>query len=122
VETIRQIIEQEVDARPGVVLVSGKKVLEIRPNVPWNKGAMTRWLLREYSSGGQEVLPIYIGDDCTDEDAFKALKDVGITILVTDDEECETHAAFVLGSPRDVLSLLRRLDDYLECIYPRMNE
>jgi trehalose-phosphatase len=62
-----------------VEIVEGKKVFEIRPHVNWNKGSAVRWmLLRE----NPESLPIYIGDDKTDEHAFKALNDCGITIRV----------------------------------------
>ena len=50
----------------------GKKVFEIRPNTKVNKGAAILELLGQINPG--RVLPIYIGDDQTDEDAFRALK------------------------------------------------
>ncbi len=60
-----------------------KKAFEVRANVNWNKGSAVRWiLLRE----NPEAFPLYIGDDSTDENAFRALKDRGLTIRVGADE------------------------------------
>ena len=46
--------------------------MEIRPNVKWNKGDALMYFLDtlEFETF-DDVLPIYIGDDTTDEDAFK---------------------------------------------------
>lgn len=59
----------------------GKMVLEIKPESTWNKGYAIRWILREILPSPS--LPIYIGDDVTDEDAFAAIPQ-GITIRVGD--------------------------------------
>ena len=63
---------------------AGKKVLEIRPPVEWDKGKAALWLLRkqEVLEGRGNVLPVYIGDDSTDEDAFEALKNKGLPYFV----------------------------------------
>jgi len=58
----------------------GKMVFEIRPQSTENKGTAVLELLNHVNQGG--VLPLYIGDDQTDEDAFKALKKIGMTIFV----------------------------------------
>jgi trehalose 6-phosphate phosphatase len=67
-----------------LTLRTGKAVLEIRPCVPWDKGAAVRWIAtqvyREMPQG--RVLPMYIGDDDTDEDAFRVLHVDGIGIVV----------------------------------------
>lgn len=56
----------------GFHLTKGKKVLELRPSIKWNKGNALLYLLDTLGfSGSTHVLPIYIGDDKTDEDAFK---------------------------------------------------
>ncbi|GMN44445.1 hypothetical protein TIFTF001_013643 [Ficus carica] len=53
-------------------LTWGKKVIEIRPSIEWNKGHALEYLLDTLGlSNSSEVLPLYIGDDRTDEDAFK---------------------------------------------------
>lgn len=65
--------------RKEIILIQGKKAFEIRPGVNWNKGSAVRWILLHENP---EAFPIYIGDDRTDEAAFKALQDRGITIRV----------------------------------------
>ncbi len=56
----------------------GKKVFELRPRFDWDKGKAVLWLLRALGQTGADILPFYIGDDLTDEDAFRALRDRGI--------------------------------------------
>jgi len=64
----------------------GKMCLEARPRVPWDKGSAVTWLmLRAMKEDATPFLPVYIGDDATDEDAFKVLRNVGITIRVGND-------------------------------------
>jgi len=60
-------------------VTSGKKVFEIRPFAVWNKGDAVKWILRKHGKG---FLPIYIGDDVTDEDAYSVLRKRGITLHV----------------------------------------
>lgn len=77
---IRQAVQDAVifDASP-FHLTEGRKVLEIRPRVDWDKGMAVRWI--QQASANPGALPIYIGDDSTDEDAFLALPQ-GITASV----------------------------------------
>ena len=83
----------------------GKKVIEVRPELPWNKGQALKWLLREYLPASS--LPIYIGDDITDEDAFAAIPQ-GITIRVGG--STETEAQFLLPDVSSVGQFLGWLD------------
>jgi trehalose 6-phosphate phosphatase len=69
-------------AAQGLVLKSGKAVLEIRPAVKWNKGAAVHWILAHMDRAAPRAFPIYIGDDDTDEDAFQALHSSGLGIVV----------------------------------------
>ncbi|MCX6563323.1 MAG: trehalose-phosphatase [Candidatus Aminicenantes bacterium] len=82
VAPLRRIVADEVRRKAGAFVVTeGKKVLEIRPELDWGKGMgirkLMRWLPRE-----PEALRIFIGDDRTDEDAFRALGGDSITIHV----------------------------------------
>jgi len=72
------IIGNKIKVKPG------KKVLEIRPPLEWNKGEIVMWLLARarHLPQWKDSIPVYIGDDITDEDAFMALKDIGLTIFV----------------------------------------
>jgi trehalose 6-phosphate phosphatase len=63
-----------------LALAFGKYVFEVKPKSSVNKGVAVLELLNHVEPGG--VLPIYIGDDQTDEDAFSALRRNGITVLV----------------------------------------
>ncbi len=65
--------------RKLIKVMEAKKALEVRPYFNWNKGSAVRWILLHEDPAS---LPIYIGDDKTDENPFKALKDRGVTIRV----------------------------------------
>ena len=66
------------------------------------------WLLEALGLDGADVKPIYIGDDVTDEDAFRALEGRGIGILVSP-LPYPTAARYSLQDPREVRELLERL-------------
>jgi trehalose-6-phosphatase len=55
------------------------------------------------------VLPIYIGDDVTDEDAFVAVHTIGIGIIVTDGSTSTTAARYVLADTDAVRAFLQAL-------------
>jgi len=86
----------------------GKCVIELRPRVEWNKGTAIQWLLsRVHASSGSPLLPIYIGDDVTDEDAFLAIRNKGVNFLVASDSTVHpTHADYRLRNPDEVRDLL----------------
>lgn len=74
------------EVRNSITVRTGKKMLEIRPPVEWDKGKVVLWLLarRRFVLKNKKInlLPVYIGDDVTDEDAFGALKNRGLTVRV----------------------------------------
>lgn len=97
----------------------GRRVIELRPNILWNKGTTLDWLLTHvegHDSGSPAILPIYIGDDLTDEDAFDAVQFDGVGIIVRHDEDGNRSSAalFRLESPSAVCGFIRRLADDLE--------
>jgi trehalose 6-phosphate phosphatase len=63
---------------------TGKRILEVRPPIPWGKGEAVLWLLAERRWMPSIVRPqvVYIGDDRTDEDAFFSLHRRGLSIRV----------------------------------------
>ena len=67
-------------------ITSGKKVFEIRPFDAWNKGDAVTWIMERMGNGR---LPMYIGDDTTDEDAFRAIKEKGISISIGGSPEAD---------------------------------
>lgn len=84
-------------------LLAGDKVLEVRPTGV-NKGQAVRMITGRYP----HHYPIYIGDDFTDEDAFKMLGDQGLTIRVTGKIR-KTAARWCLTQPEEVLIFLKNL-------------
>ena len=92
-------------------VTQGKKVYEIRPPVAWDKGKAIAWLIAKFreSSGKGGVLPIYMGDDLTDEDGFEVIeKNNGISIFVGEDDS-QSIARYFLKSPEEVTEFLKML-------------
>ncbi|KAG8080553.1 hypothetical protein GUJ93_ZPchr0007g4513 [Zizania palustris] len=68
-----------LEAYPRLRLTHGRRVLEVRPVIDWNKGKAVEFLLESLELANcKNVLPIYIGDDRTDEDAFKGFRNSGV--------------------------------------------
>ena len=83
----------------------GKMVFEIRPKVDFDKGKTVREILK--TSMTPKVLPVYLGDDQTDEDAFREIKGKGVTVFVGDGR-ITSGADHYLRDPSEVLEFLRR--------------
>jgi alpha,alpha-trehalase len=108
VDRVEMAVDEVVERFPKLRKTYGKKIFELRPRIDWDKGKAVLWLLEALSLGGDDVLPLYLGDDVTDEDAYEALRDRGIGILVAD-SVCLTAARYVLRDPDEVARFLRRL-------------
>lgn len=71
--------------RGAVRLIHGKRVIEVRPPVGWDKGKAVAWLLSRLGGGhvGPQPLAMYFGDDRTDEDAFRVVNRLrGLSVVV----------------------------------------
>jgi len=130
---------RDVGEYRGLKMTAGRKVFELRPNVDWDKGKTLEWILEKVtdeppspSSGDHEppspisgdheppspssgdhgqLLPIFIGDDLTDEDAFDSVLHDGIGIVVrhTEDGDRATAARYSLNDPDQVREFLDKL-------------
>lgn len=87
-------------------VTEGKKVLEVRPPTSWDKGKAVRWITQVLKA--EQALPIYAGDDLTDEDVFKILKGRGISVYVGEPKNLSA-AKYYLKSVEEVREFLRRL-------------
>ncbi|MGD1173213.1 trehalose-phosphatase [Mycobacterium seoulense] len=90
----------------------GRRVIELRPSVDWDKGKTLRWILERIEGAGSgAMLPIYVGDDITDEDAFDAVQfdGVGIAVRHNEDGDRPSAALFSLADPPAVCEFVRRL-------------
>ena len=90
----------------------GKKVLELRPNMQWDKGKAVLWLLDALGLDKPDDVAVYIGDDLTDQDAFRALRGKGISILVADGPR-STCADYRLSDTDEVRTFLDELTSVL---------
>ena len=107
---VRSEVERVQACFPGLHVTGGKDVIELLPAIDWDKGRAVRWLLSELNLDGPGVLPIYIGDDETDEDAFIAVRGSGLGLLVTDRSR-PSAASYWLKDTAHVAALLRHLVD-----------
>lgn len=101
VEPIDSAVERVATEFPDLRRTTAKKVFALRPRVAWDKGRAVLWLLKALDLDRTDVLPLYIGDDDTDEDAFAALKDRGLGILVGAGHR-STAAEYALTDPGQV--------------------
>ncbi len=95
-------------ACPELRRTEGKKVFELQPAVEWNKGKALKRLADVLGLQRTSDFPLFLGDDRTDEDAFRELRDWGAGILVRD-ADVPTWAQFALDSPAEVNEFLHRL-------------
>jgi len=95
--------------RKKIRITSGKKVFEVRPPLEWDKGKVVPWLLNAQKPilKKGDLYPVYIGDDATDEDAFRALKKKGLGIFVGRPKK--SYATYYLKSPQDVRKFLKQV-------------
>jgi len=100
-----QAVETELQKREDRwKTASGKMVSEIRPHIDFHKGKAVGELLKTSSP---KVLPIYLGDDQTDEDAFRVLKGRGISVYIGPGT-FPSKADFFLQNPDEVQEFLAR--------------
>ncbi len=118
---VEQIAAQAQEA--GLTTHWGRKVLEVRPPVPFDKGAGVRRLLEE--AGPAITAALYAGDDRTDLDAFRALGELAaegkvehvVRVGVESEEgppEIRERADVVVDGPpgvRELLTLLAAGED-----------
>jgi trehalose-phosphatase len=97
-------------------VTGGRKVAELRPDLEWDKGKALHWLLERIAPGDDDVLPIYAGDDLTDEDALAAIGERGFGVVVVNYElgDRPTSAHVSAGSPEELCAFLERIADLLE--------
>jgi alpha,alpha-trehalase len=108
VPRVRQAVGEVAWRHRELRKMTGKKVHELQPDIDWDKGRALMWLLETLGLGGRKVFPIYIGDDRTDEDAFRALKKRGVAILVSEQPQ-PTTARYSLKTPAEVERFLRAI-------------
>ena len=113
--SVEAVVERLLADHPDELKVTpGKMVLEVQPKIDWDKGKAVLYLLEALELDGDDIVPLYVGDDITDEDAFRALAGRGIGVFVGGADDPEdggrtTAAEFVLESTEEVEQFLTRL-------------
>jgi trehalose-phosphatase len=88
-------------------LQPGNEIFELLPNIDWTKGDAVRCIVRNVETQrNQTVWPVYVGDDSTDEDAFEAIGDGGLTVSVG---RRTVGASFCLPDPATAETFLRAI-------------
>jgi alpha,alpha-trehalase len=122
IESDRGDVEAAVDAvhedHPRLRKTGGKCIHELRPDVDWDKGRAVRRVLELLRL--DPAVPVYLGDDETDEDGFLAVARGGIGIRVTEPGEgiTPTRAAYSLRDTGEVRQFLEWLAATLSRDFP----
>ena len=87
-------------------ITTGKRVLEVRPNLDWGKGHAISQIQAAHP---EAQLTAFFGDDLTDEDGFGAVqRSGGVSVLIGPPGQ-PTRADYRLDSPQEVAETLRLL-------------
>lgn len=108
-DVFRRVVER-AGVSVGIVVTTGKMVYEIRPMVDWSKGNAIEMLLNTSGARNRNnPMTMFLGDDSTDEDGFKAIERIGgISVFVGEDiEGCS--AQYFVRSPDEVAMFLGQL-------------
>jgi len=125
VESLKSKVHTEIQKWGNLQVKYGKKVIEARPFLEWGKGHAVLWLLKQMQNERKlkrkhhkaedeeeaEIVPIYVGDDTSDEDAFKAISTFPrfVSIHVKGAVPFITAAPYVVENVLEVQRFLRRL-------------
>jgi trehalose-phosphatase len=109
IPALKKVIRESVKKYPvKFSLTKGKKIIEVRPAIEWNKGKAVLKLLSIFRNQSKKYGIIYIGDDKTDEDAFGILNDKAITIRVG--RSNNSLAKYFLRNSKEVQLFLNKIE------------
>eukprot|EP00501_MAST-03F_sp_TOSAG23-6_P001904 GSMAST32.ASY1.ANO1.1984.1 assembled CDS len=110
-DDVKRIVDNVAKRFPLLEIKSGKKVFEFRPRVKWGKGRAVKWLLTKFGlSNRADIIPIFIGDDVTDEDAFNYLLELPSEEEQNITKDRKTMATYSLRSTEEVRKFLDKLN------------
>ena len=112
IPVVERIVSEELRDHPNIRRSRGKMVFEIRPDIAWDKGKAVEWIRERLGLSSDNAIAFYVGDDTTDEDAFSALHDGDVGILVAETPR-ETKARYLLKDPSEVGQFLQGLIDII---------
>ncbi|WP_122090618.1 trehalose-phosphatase [Halalkalicoccus subterraneus] len=101
-DIVRSVVSGAGDGR--LRRTDGKEIVEIRPEVRWNKGMVISLLAEDYPNW----LPVYVGDDTTDESAFRSVAE-GLSVYVGEDR---SNATYRIPAQAEVSSRLTSIAEW----------
>jgi len=105
-----EAVERACENLSGLRLAKGKKVWELRPDIDWDKGRAIEWLYAQLRrSEPASYRPVFIGDDVTDEDGFRAVAGIGGVGVLVANEPRPSAATCRVPSTAAVAQLLEVL-------------
>lgn len=107
---VKDIVFEELNHHESLKKGTGKKILELKPNLEWHKGKALDWLLKNLDWNPDEYYPLFIGDDITDEDGFDSIQEKGVGIIVGSHDE-RTSASYRLKDTCEVTTFLQKLEE-----------
>ncbi|TDD37082.1 trehalose-phosphatase [Saccharopolyspora elongata] len=116
VDHVISTVDRIGGAFPSLRTAQGRRVVELLPDIDWNKGRALRWLLDRMGLSGTAVVPVFAGDDYTDEDALREIHEDGIGLVVRSAEHGDrlTWAHYSVDNPRSLIALLARFASLAE--------
>ena len=92
-------------------VTTGKKVLEVRPPIDWDKGKALETIRKRIEEllGLEQLLTVYLGDDATDEDAFRIIQHTEGWGIFIGQENPTSNAEYFLNSTSEVETFLSEL-------------
>ncbi|MEO7275155.1 MAG: trehalose-phosphatase [Vicinamibacterales bacterium] len=104
-EIVMRHTKRALDAGTLRVML-GACMIELMPNIEWHKGSAVQWILDRVGRAHGPTWPVYIGDDLTDEDGFRAVQAIGLSIAAS---ERAAGADLAVDGPSEVEALLRAI-------------
>lgn len=112
VSKVEEKVKDKVNESEKLKWDKGKSIIEIKPDVDWNKGKAVLWIMDELGMSSEKCLPIYLGDDTTDEDAFKELCEIGVSVMIEDHDQ-KTYAQYGLDDQKQVAAFIKQILSYV---------
>lgn len=112
-DDVERAVDAVLAADHGLYKRPGREIVELLPDLDWDKGHAVRWILDALGLGPGEAFPLYVGDDVSDEDAFREVERDGLGIAVRGRRD-GTRARYALEDPAAVRRFLGALDRRLE--------
>jgi trehalose 6-phosphate phosphatase len=110
--SIGEVVAQVASEHPELRSTGGKRIHELRPDIDWDKGRAIETLLDALDA--RDRVPVYVGDDLTDEDGFRAVTALGgIAVVVRgEDDDRPTLADAALETTDEAGDFLDELAEY----------